>query len=92
MDRGISYDGFAEYLTKTNIEHFICMPTTGHVIGKKLPKNRTFFVNTLEEACDLAKKITKENTSCILSPAAASYEHFKNYAEKGDKYKEYILR
>lgn len=91
MDRGISYEGFAEYLTNTNIEHFICMPTTGHTIGADLPKERTYFVDTLEEACLLAKKITKAGTSCILSPAAASYEHFKNYAEKGDKYKEYIL-
>lgn len=92
MDRGISYEGFAEYLEQTKIEHFICMPTTGHVIGKSLPQERTFFVETLEEACELAKKITKENSACLLSPAAASYEQFKNYAEKGDKYKEYILR
>lgn len=92
MDRGISYEGFAQELTKSNIEHFICMPTTGHTIGASLPKERTYFVNTLEEACLLAKKITKPHTSCILSPAAASYEQFKNYAEKGDKYKEYILK
>ncbi|HAB65806.1 MAG TPA: UDP-N-acetylmuramoyl-L-alanine--D-glutamate ligase [Firmicutes bacterium] len=90
MDRGISYDGFAEALTKSNVEHFICMPTTGHVIGASLPKERTYYVETLKEASDLAKKITKPNTSCVLSPAAASYEHFKNYAEKGDKFKEYI--
>ncbi len=91
MDRGISYEGFAEYLNNTKIEHFICMPTTGHKIGADLDKERTYFVETLEEACKLAKEITKKGTSCILSPAAASYEHFKNYAEKGDKYKEYIL-
>lgn len=91
MDRGISYEGFAEYLDSTNIEHFICMPTTGYTIGKKISSSKTYFVETLEEACKLAKEITKENTSCLLSPAAASYEHFKNYAEKGDKFKEYIL-
>ena len=28
--------------------------------------------------------------SCVLSPAAASYEQFKNYAEKGDKFKSYV--
>ena len=92
MDRGISYEGFAEYLENTNIEHFICMPTTGHTIGNNLPHERTFFVETLEEAVNMAKKVTKENTICLLSPAAASYEQFKNYAEKGDKYKEYVLR
>ncbi len=92
MDRGISYEGFAERLASFNIEHFICMPKTGHTIGKKLPQDKTFFVDNLEEACNLAKKITKKNTVCLLSPAAASYDNFKNYAEKGDKFKEYILK
>lgn len=91
LNRGISYDGFAAYLSSTNIEHFICMPTTGHIIAKDLPKERVYLVDTLEEACHLAKKLTKKNTSCILSPAASSYNQFKDYAEKGDKFKEYIL-
>lgn len=90
MDRGISYEGFAKYLEKTKIEHFICMPTTGHTIGKELPTTKTYFVDTLEEAVKIAKKLTKKNTICLLSPAASSYEQFKNYAEKGDKFKEYI--
>lgn len=91
MDRGISYDGFAEYLKNTNINNFICMPTTAHEIAKSLPKEKVYIVNTLEEACTIAKRVTKKGSSCILSPAAASYEHFKNYADKGDKFKEYIL-
>ena len=92
MDRGISYEGFAEYLESTDIEHFICMPTIGTKIGKEISEERTYFVETLEEAVDLAKKITREGTICLLSPAAASYEHFKNYADKGDKFKEYVLK
>lgn len=92
MDRGISYEGFAEYLESTGIEHFICMPTTGTKIGKEISESKTYFVETLEEAVELAKKITKEGTICLLSPAAASYEHFKNYADKGDKFKEYVLK
>lgn len=91
MNRGISYEGFADFLANTNIEHFICMPTTGHIIAKDLPKERVYLVETLEEACKLAKKLTQKYMSCILSPAAASYNQFKNYADKGDKFKEYIL-
>lgn len=91
LDRGISYEAFIEYLNNSSVEHFICMPTTGHEIGKKLPKEKTFFVNSLEEAVTLAKKITKKNTICLLSPAASSYDQFKNYQEKGDKFKEYVL-
>lgn len=91
LDRGISYKGFAEKLMDSNVKYFICMPTTGHDIAAKLPKDRTYVVDTLEEAAALAMKVTPKGTSCVLSPAAASYNYFKNYKEKGDKFKEYIL-
>ncbi len=92
MDRGISYDKLIQFLKQSTIEHFICMPTTGHKISEHLPKEKVYKVNTLEEAVELAKKITKKNTICLLSPAAASYEQFKNYQEKGDKFKEYVFK
>lgn len=90
LDRGINYQEFINYLQNADIEHFICMPTTGTNIGKTLPKEKVYFVETLKEAVILADEITKENTICLLSPAAASYEQFKNYQEKSDKFKEYI--
>ena len=91
LDRGISYKELIDYLQKSSVEHFICMPMTGHEIGKQLNKDKTFFVNNLEEAVTMAKKITKEHTICLLSPAAPSYNEFKNYQEKGDKYKEFVF-
>lgn len=91
LDRGISYEGFAEKLIESGINHFICMPKTGYDIGKDLPKDKTYFAEDLKTAVEIAKKVTAKGKICILSPAAASYEYFKSYAEKGDKYKEYIF-
>lgn len=92
MDRGINYQILIDYLAKSPIEHFICMPTTAHKISEFLPKSKVFLVNTLEEAVELAKRVTKKGSICLLSPAAPSYDQFKNYKEKGDKYKEYITK
>ncbi len=92
MDRGISYEKLIDYLKKSSIEHFICMPTTGHKIASFLPQEKVFLVTTLKEAVEVAKKVTKKNTLCLLSPAASSYEQFKNYEEKGDKFKEYVIQ
>ena len=90
MDRGIDYQVFIEYLNKSQIKHFICMPTTGYKIGKCLKDKDVYFCETLEEAVVNALEVTDKNSICLLSPAAPSYEYFKNYKEKADKYKEYL--
>lgn len=90
MDRGIDYKQFIQFLNNSNISNIICMPKTGHNIAKKLKDEKTHIVETLEEAVNLAKKITKKEKSCLLSPAAASYGFFKNFEEKGDLYKKLV--
>lgn len=90
MDRNIDYKELIDYLNNSNIDNFICMPTTGHNIAKELDKNRVIIVDTLEEAVDKAYEVTKKDMICLLSPAASSYEYFKNFEEKGTKYKELI--
>jgi UDP-N-acetylmuramoylalanine--D-glutamate ligase len=69
------------------------MSTTGESIYTELVKNREsiYKVETLEEAVKIAKKVTRKNKICLLSPAASSYNQFKNFEERGRKYKELIL-
>jgi len=94
LDRGIDYDGFVNYLLSSNIENLICMPTTGHKIANELIKlncnKNIYLVDTLEQAVKKAKLVTEKNTICLMSPAAASYEYFKNFEEKGTAYKKLI--
>lgn len=92
MDRNIEYKEFIDYLNNSNISHFICMPTTGYKIGQFLDKKRVILVDTLEEAVKKAFEVTKKDSICLLSPAASSYEYFKNFEEKGNKYKELIKK
>lgn len=89
-DRNIDYSELIDYLNNSNIDNFICMPTTGHNLANLLDKDRVIKVDTLEEAVDVAFKVTKKDSICLLSPAASSYEYFKNFEEKGNKYKELI--
>ncbi len=90
LDRGIDYTDFIDFLESSNINHFICMPSTGHSIGQQLDAQKTHFVGTLEEAVALAAKVTTKNSTCLLSPAAASYEFYKNFQEKGRAYKQLV--
>lgn len=95
LDRGIDYQEFTEFLKKSTITNFICMPTTGTIIGKKLekePRKNVYFIDSLEEACEIANKVTNKHHSCLLSPAAASYEYFKNFEEKGKKFENIVKK
>ena len=94
MDRNINYNEFTEFLSKSNLSNLIGMPETGYKIcnilkEKNINKN-IFLVETLEEAVELASKYTKKNHICLLSPAASSYNKFKNFEEKGNYYKDII--
>lgn len=92
QDRGIDYSEFVKYLNESNISNFICMPTTGYKLAETLDgsKHKIYKIESLEEAVKCAYEVTGAGKSCLLSPAAASYEAFKNFEEKGRKYKEYI--
>lgn len=92
MDRNIDYNKFIEFLKTSNISNLIGLPETGHKICNKLKKinKNIYIVDTIDEAVDIADKYTKKNYVCLLSPAASSYNKFKNFEEKGNYYKNVI--
>ena len=45
----------------------------------------------LDGAVKLAKKLTAKGKSCVMSPAAASYNDFKNFEERGDAFKALVF-
>ena len=57
----------------------------------KVEAGDAIFVEKLDEAVKIAKKVTKPGTVCLLSPAASSYGYFKNFEERGRLFKQYVL-
>ena len=92
MDRHIDYTKLIEYLNTGVVRNLICMPTTGYMIADKIDNKHinAYKIELLIDAVKLAKEITMKGKICLLSPAASSYEYFKNFEEKGNAYKEYI--
>ncbi len=94
MDRGIEYGEFEKYLEKCKVRNLIGMPETGvnicnSLLEKGCPKN-IIIANTMEEAVDAAFRFTRKGKSCIMSPAASSYNVYKDFEHKGNHYKECI--
>lgn len=98
MDRGIHYGELIEFLSENQVNHIILMEATGKRIYEEIARDykgfknpqRLRLVKDLREAVTLAKEITEKGSSCILSPAAASYGIFKNFEERGDVFKQYV--
>ena len=92
MDRGIEYQELILFLSDHKVPNIILMEATGRRIYQEIKEKYTDFkgidriqlVEHLEDAVKLAKKITPQGKSCVMSPAAASYGIFKNFEERGE--------
>jgi UDP-N-acetylmuramoylalanine--D-glutamate ligase len=87
MDRGIDYSELEEDLAKRDVQ-VIFMYATGRRIHDEMEergllRDGIYTAEDLKEAVTLAKMITKKGHTCLLSPAASSYDHFKNFEERG---------
>lgn len=96
MDRGIDYHPLVEFLSKSQIDNIICIDEVGKKIYKLLEKEKNninlYIVDSMEEAVQIAFEKTPQNKACLLSPAAASYGMFKNFEERGAKFRELVLK
>ncbi len=92
-DRGIDYTQFAVDLENSGLSLIIGTKTTGHKIIDMMRENGTAKKLVKAENLEYAVKTVyelKKDGICILSPAASSYNEYKNFEEKGRHYKELV--
>ena len=88
MDRGISYCPLIRFIRSHPEINFILMYASGSRIYNYVFANANcVLVKDLYEAVDIAKTVTDKGKAILLSPAAASYDSFKNFEERGDEFK-----
>jgi len=94
MDRGLDYSDFVDELMSAPIDNLICMPETGYNIADALEakgcKLNIVRCETLEDAVAKSFELTASGKACLLSPAAASYNRYKNFEEKGNAFKKLV--
>lgn len=95
LDRGIDYTQFNKALSQMDIDNIVCLPETGHKTADVLIeigcKANVVKVADLPEAVQFAKANTKWGKACIMSPAAASYNVYRDFEEKGSHYKQLVM-
>lgn len=91
FDRGLSYKKLSDYMHLRPIKTLILFPDTGEKIGRDAVSKK-YYVHTMEEAVKLAYKYTNKGKICLLSPASASFNLFKDYEDRGNQFKEWVKK
>lgn len=95
---GGGYDKASEYEEwiqsfDGKVEYFVLLGETKEKIAdaaRKCGFQNIVFADTLEDAVSKAASLAKPGESVLLSPACASWDMFKSYEERGDKFKELV--
>lgn len=96
-DKHLDYTPIAKPIVE-NVKELILLGQTANKIysavtyelkfsKKELP---IYKVSTLEEAVETAQKISKKGDIVLFSPASASFDMFKNFEERGNKFKQIV--
>ncbi|MCF8475276.1 MAG: UDP-N-acetylmuramoyl-L-alanine--D-glutamate ligase [Emcibacter sp.] len=92
QDRQQNYSSLVQYIKKHPEINLITAYETGPIIDKVVKEakiqNSLYTALNLQDAVSQAKKITPKGGIILLSPAAPSYDGFKNFEHRGQIFKE----
>jgi len=96
-DRHLDYSVLGAYLDKHPVGTLILFPDTGKRIWDALPERakkqtHVYHVKSMEEAIRLAYANTPKGAICVLSPGSASYNMFRDYADRGEQFKVWVKK
>ncbi len=89
-----NFDDFERFLMNSHISHLIGLPDTGRQICTKLANRGCskdlIMVEDMESAVQKAFSVTEKGKSCLMSPAASSYNVYKDFEHKGKHFKDLV--
>ena len=90
MDRGLDYHVLVEFIRGTSVRNVLLLPNTVESferIFNEAPHSQVLMpVDNMEVAVRTAYEVTAGGHTCLLSPAAASYNSYKNFEERGNDF------
>ena len=100
FNRGIDYKPLTDYLMNEpmgkKVRNIVLFGSAGEEIAKGL-KYRNMMCHfdadySMSEAIAFAAANTSKGGICLLSPAASSYDHYKNFEYRGKDFKDEVTK
>jgi UDP-N-acetylmuramoylalanine--D-glutamate ligase len=96
-DKDLPWEDLAK-LVHQRVDHVILFgeaaPKIEAALGPRIPGNRPFSqvrVAGLREAVLAASRVAQPGFVVLFSPGGTSYDEFKDFAERGERFKEWVL-
>ena len=93
-DKKVSFDDWAKEL-KGKVKCLVLLGQTSNQIAETVRKygfENIIFTESLEEAVEECRKNAEPGDAVLLSPACASWGMFDNYEQRGNMFKELVLK
>ncbi|MBI4458806.1 MAG: UDP-N-acetylmuramoyl-L-alanine--D-glutamate ligase [Acidobacteria bacterium] len=99
-DRHLDFSLLAKRLLESSIYTVILFPPTGEsmwdaVCGQDPSASsrfKHFYVESMEQAVTLARRQTAKGRICLHSPASPSFGLFRDYRERGERFKQLVRK
>ncbi|OPZ96173.1 MAG: UDP-N-acetylmuramoylalanine--D-glutamate ligase [Bacteroidetes bacterium ADurb.Bin408] len=91
IDKGNDYSKLS-MLIKEKVKAIICLGSDNQNIIQAFKNDvgKIYETQRMEDAVDLAYKVSQPGETVLLSPACASFDLFANYEDRGNQFKEFV--
>ncbi|MGI6324820.1 MAG: UDP-N-acetylmuramoyl-L-alanine--D-glutamate ligase [Bacilli bacterium] len=90
MERNQNFHDLTDYMT--NVKQIVCYGETKNRIKEFASEQKIdcIVVDNLEEATNVSYKLANDGDIVLFSPACASWDQYKSFEERGERFKEYV--